>query len=231
MSARFFRIPRLSSLVFGLGLSFLLHTQSAYPDVIALRGGSKIEGLLLDHRQDDKQYVIRVRQKDVSVPKSQVAESSRTGTAQERYRTALQSYGQQLDDQWQLARWCEANDLFDEEARHLRRCLEIDPDFSKASKQLQKLTDEGRIQPQPAKTDTQPQRNGQPGARPLQEPAPPQGNDAPNPPKLPLNQEGKAAEQAEPNRASKRKQEAEQQQKRQEAERTVKRLFAQMTGK
>ncbi|MBI3465673.1 MAG: hypothetical protein HY000_21860, partial [Planctomycetes bacterium] len=210
---------------------FLVSIAPAWADSIVLRGGAKVEGLLLDHRQDDKHLVIRVRQKDVSVAKSQVVESTRTGTAQERYRTALQAYGQQLDDQWQLARWCDANELFDEEARHLRRCLEIDPDYSKASEQLRKLTEQRRIQPQATKSDAQPNRNDQAVARPKEGPATAKGDGPLNPPKPEPNPEGKAAEQPEPNRAAPRKQEAEQQQKRLEAERTVKRLFAQMTGK
>ncbi|MBI3463517.1 MAG: hypothetical protein HY000_10735 [Planctomycetes bacterium] len=135
--------------------TFTATAYPAYPDIVVLRGGAEIEGLILDHRCDDSQVVIRARNKDVPIPKTQAVESKHKGTVQERYQHALKAFGDQLEDQWQLALWCQANGLSEQQTGHVKRCLEIDSDFTDASRMLHRLDEERLAKPQ-AKDLTKP---------------------------------------------------------------------------
>jgi hypothetical protein len=146
-------------------------------DEVVLRGGGKIEGVLLDHRCNENQLVLRVRDRDLTMRPDSMVRYQRIGSAAQRYDQLRPMSGDSFDEHWQLALWCRANGLTQTEAEHVARCVRLKPDAAEARARLDALKAAGQVveAPRPAENRSPP-----PAAEPAAPPPPAQddGDDA-----------------------------------------------------
>ena len=109
---------------------------SASADEVTLRGGRKLEGLIVDHRSSE--FAIKLRTADIEIPllRSTIASIHRTEDKQVRYRLAKELYDETPDELTELALWCHANDLHQQRDELLEAVLRMQPDHPEARKLL-----------------------------------------------------------------------------------------------
>jgi len=120
---------------FALALS-LIHTTRLQADtfVFVLNGGGQIEGDWLNTREKPrKTYLVKMASGGrIALDKSHVRELIRQRPERVEYGRIAPTFGDSVDEQWQLAEWCRERRLTDERDAHLRRIIELDPDHVKA---------------------------------------------------------------------------------------------------
>jgi hypothetical protein len=112
----------------------LAFASSAPADVFHLTTGGRIEGELLAEQEDH--YEILTTLGTVRLPRDSVARVEAGPTPFAEYRQLQQQAADTPAAHVALAAWCAAHGLPRERERHLRRALEIDPEFTPARRAL-----------------------------------------------------------------------------------------------
>ena len=108
-----------------------------YADVVELRGGNRITGLVLDHKSGRREIRVLTARGEVPVPREQV-EAVRAGRSPaDRYAQAVEFLKPaDVDGRFELAQWCAAQGLKAESEKQLRSVLQLDPDHVAARRLL-----------------------------------------------------------------------------------------------
>ena len=116
---------------------FLLFNLPVRADVVTLRGGNRIEGLILDHKTNEREIRLLTLKGEVPIPRSQAVDVRQEGTALERYEFAQKLLkADDVSSQFELARWCEANDLAAAAKGRLEQVIHLDPNHAAARRLL-----------------------------------------------------------------------------------------------
>ncbi len=107
-------------------------------DTVELYGSGQVAGKVLKDEPDAKPPFVLLQldeQLKIAIPKSRV---QRVTTADElaEYRANVGKAGNDPEKHYQLAIWCEKNNLSHQRRYHMRRTVAIDPDHSKARASL-----------------------------------------------------------------------------------------------
>jgi hypothetical protein len=109
---------------------------AAAADIIMLRGGKSLSGLIVDHRSDDSVIKLRTARSEIPVLRSVVERIERDSDAEARYWLAREYFDETASGLFELALWCDANKLDDKREEHLNAVLLLDPDHAEARRLL-----------------------------------------------------------------------------------------------
>src|SRR5437867_1593191 len=101
-------------------------------DVVSLRGGIELRGLIIDHRSDDQVVKLRTERGEIPLLRSGIDRIDRDADLEARYWLAREFLDETADGLLDLALWCQANELPEARDEHLNAVLEIDPDHIEA---------------------------------------------------------------------------------------------------
>ena len=110
----------------------LAPVEVSYADLFHLKDGRVIDGTILREIGD----LISIRSSDgdvITVDRSQILKTEKQQTALDQYRTRLaQMDPSSLEDQLNLARWCDSVNLKPQSMKHWKMVIQIDPDHDQA---------------------------------------------------------------------------------------------------
>jgi hypothetical protein len=117
----------------------------AHGDVVQLRSGGQIEGKVA--RIDSGKLPYAVVQIDprlkIAIPESQINRVAEAEGLAE-YRTRAAATPAEAEEQYELARWCKANQLSAQARHHLQRAIALDPDHARARASLGFVPHDGK---------------------------------------------------------------------------------------
>jgi hypothetical protein len=105
-------------------------------DVVKLRGGGTIRGLIVDHRSNDDAIRFRTQRDEIPILQSAIERIERDSDIDTRYWLAREYFDETAAGYYELALWCDANQLEDARDEHLNDVLQLDPDHADARKRL-----------------------------------------------------------------------------------------------
>jgi HEAT repeat protein len=115
-------------------LTFAFQVQPAAADIFHLKRGGSVEGELLD--TTDEAYKVRTRVGLVTLPVNEVARIEPSETPFAEYERRKEAVENTPAAHFKLAQWCEEEDLMGYARQHMKKALELDPDFEPARKAL-----------------------------------------------------------------------------------------------
>jgi hypothetical protein len=105
-------------------------------DVVVLRGGSSLRGLILDHRSTDEVIKFRTDRGELPVLRGSIERIERDDDMDRRYWLAREYYDETAEGFYELALWCDANQLEEARDEHLNDALRLDPNHAGARQRL-----------------------------------------------------------------------------------------------
>lgn len=125
-----------------------LAARSAHADLFLLENGGRLEGEWVNHQEATRHgYVVRLASGGiVRLDADQVREAVRQRPVERQYDEIAPTYGDSVEAQWQLAEWCREQQLPAQRERHLRRVVQLDPQFHRAWMALGYIQVEGKWQ-------------------------------------------------------------------------------------
>lgn len=107
-------------------------------DVFLLTSGGRIEGEWLNHdEQPPREYLVRTASGiKTSLQVTQVREVVRNTPLDDEYARRAATAADTPAGQWELAEWCRQQSLVDQRKKHLRRIVELDPQYADAWRAL-----------------------------------------------------------------------------------------------
>jgi hypothetical protein len=102
-------------------------------DVFILQSGGQIDGEWLNRdEQPLTKYLVRRGGTTLTLPLDQVREAIRQSPAETEYARRAPFVADTVDGQWELAEWCRKNGLAKQRDAHLRRIIELAPNYQPA---------------------------------------------------------------------------------------------------
>ncbi|HZL87317.1 MAG TPA: hypothetical protein VFB96_02985 [Pirellulaceae bacterium] len=116
------------------GWLLLVLVRPAAADTFLLASGGQIEGEWVNRDELPlKQYVVRTKAGvTVNLGPTQVREHVRLLPVEAEYERIAPTFGDNVDDQWQLAQWCRQHRLDAQWRKHLERIIELDSNHRQA---------------------------------------------------------------------------------------------------
>jgi hypothetical protein len=105
-------------------------------DVVKLRGGGSVRGLILDHRATDDSIKLRTGRDELPILRVAIERIDLDPDPDNRYWLAREYFEETAAGFYELALWCDANELNDERDEHLNDVLQLDTDHAEARKGL-----------------------------------------------------------------------------------------------
>jgi hypothetical protein len=118
----------------GVGVIALSVGLSARGDILHLKSGGSIEGTIVE--RDERSYKVRTPVGTVTVPVEAVARIEEKPSVLDEYVQRRERVADTPAAQFELAQWCEEQDLAAARRTHLKRALELDSDYEPARKAL-----------------------------------------------------------------------------------------------
>lgn len=114
-------------------------------DVVELRGGGQVDGVVQRIEQERAPYaIVNVAPKvKVAIPEAQIARVAESENLSE-YRKLSAGTIDDAERQYELAIWCKKSQLLPQHKFHLQQAVAIDPDHSKARAALGYVSHEGK---------------------------------------------------------------------------------------
>jgi len=106
----------------------------AWGDVVYLKGGGKMEGLLLENRPDA--LVIQLGTGTITLPVGMVERIEAAPSPRQQYQEKLAGMSKTAAGHIEMARWCEQKSLVNEAREHYFQAIQVDPDNAAARSAL-----------------------------------------------------------------------------------------------
>jgi len=128
----------IGKILMACGLTAVALAASAHADIVVLKNGNRLEGSVV--AQDDESVTIRVGNAELSVLRENIEEVIEQTTPRELYHKMLEA----LDENdpvghYQIALYCNKENLDDEAVEMLRRALELKPGYREAEAKLKEI--------------------------------------------------------------------------------------------
>jgi hypothetical protein len=105
-------------------------------DVVKLRGGGSIRGLIVDHRSNEDAIKFRTDRGEMPILRSVIERIEQDEDVDARYWLAREYFDETAAGFYELALWCDANQLEDARDEHLNDVLRLDLDHAEARRRL-----------------------------------------------------------------------------------------------
>jgi len=112
------------------GVSITATVLPADADILHLKNGGSVEGRIIE--QDGRSYTVRTVVGTITVPADAVDRIDKKASVLDEYERLRGQAGDTPAAQVELASWCEEQGLRSAWRKHLKRALELDPDFAPA---------------------------------------------------------------------------------------------------
>ena len=113
-------------------IALLLATSSSRADVVQLKSGGVLRGVVTSDAAGDAVRIQLVSGAVISVDRDDIAEIAKRPLKFEHYEAQRQLLADTPEAHWELAEWCRENNLVEPRRSHLERVLDFDPDFQPA---------------------------------------------------------------------------------------------------
>jgi hypothetical protein len=116
--------------------SWLIVSAEGQSDVFVLKSGGEIHGTQVNADGAAETLRIRTAEGTLALDASQVAEVIREPAQQAEYERLRREAGDNVIEQFRLAKWCRDHEMEPERRLHLERVIALDPDFAEARQAL-----------------------------------------------------------------------------------------------